>query len=163
MAVRNTRWTVAALGASLLIVPSVVGRAQQPAQALVDAEHRRVQMEQTEAAFGDRVQINVFGDPTKPGLYAIRRRFKPGDMSKPHFHDQDRLVTVIKGTWYSAESDIFDPKLAVPVKVGGFMVHPAGLHHYDGAKDQEVIVQIIGMGPVKTTDVDEKGKPIGTR
>jgi hypothetical protein len=45
--------------------------------------------------------------------------------------------------------DVYDPKTAAPVKVGGFMLHPAGLHHYDGAKDEEVIVQIIGMGPVK--------------
>jgi quercetin dioxygenase-like cupin family protein len=164
MVTRKTRWAVAALGASLLIGPSVVGHAQQPSsKALVDSQNRRVQMEQTEAAFGNQVQINVFGDPTKPGLYAIRRKFKPGEMSRPHFHDQDRLVTVIKGTWYSAEGDVYDPRTAVAVKVGGFMLHPAGLHHYDGAKDEEVIVQIIGMGPVKTVDVDEKGRPTGTR
>ena len=96
-------------------------------------------------------------------MYAIRRKFKPGELSRPHFHDQDRLVTVIKGTWYSDEGDVYDPSRAMPVKVGGFMLHPAGLHHYDGAKNEEVIVQIVGMGPVKTTDVDEKGKPIGTR
>ena len=163
MVIRNVRWAVAALGASLLIGPSAVGHAQQASKALVDSEHRRVQMEQTEAAFGDKVQITVFGDPTKPGLYAIRRKFKPGEMSMPHFHDQDRLVTVIKGTWYSGEGDVWDKGKTAPVKVGGFMLHPAGLHHYDGAKDEEVIVQIIGMGPVKTVDVDEKGRPTGTR
>jgi hypothetical protein len=42
------------------------------------------------------------------------------------------------------------------------MFHPAGLHHYDGAKEEDVIVQIMGMGPVKTvqTEVDEKGNPV---
>ena len=42
------------------------------------------------------------------------------------------------------------------------MFHPAGFHHYDGAKDEEVTVQIMGMGPVKTvqTEVDEKGRPV---
>jgi hypothetical protein len=31
--------------------------------------------------------------------------------------------------------------------------------HYDGAKDEEAVVQIMGIGPVKTvqTEVDEKG------
>jgi gentisate 1,2-dioxygenase len=165
------RWAISALGAllvmsvPLMIIPSVVARAQQQqsTKALVDAEHRRVQMEQTEAAFGNQVQINVFGDPNKAGLYAIRRKFKPGEMSRPHFHDQDRLVTVIKGTWYSGEGDVWDKEKTAPVNVGGFMLHPAGLHHYDGAKNEEVIVQIIGMGPVKTVDVDEKGRPTGTR
>ena len=36
------------------------------------------------------------------------------------------------------------------------MFHPAGFHHYDGAKDEEVIVQIMGMGPVKTTGTEKK-------
>jgi len=31
------------------------------------------------------------------------------------------------------------------------MKHPAHAHHFDGAKDQEVIVQIIGYGPSSTT------------
>ena len=31
------------------------------------------------------------------------------------------------------------------------MKHPAGAHHYDGAKDEEVIVQLMGMGPSTTT------------
>ena len=52
-----------------------------------------------------------------------------------------------------------------PIKPGGFMFHPAGYHHYDGARDEEVIVQIIGMGPVQTTqtEVDEKGQPVRGR
>ncbi len=41
----------------------------------------------------------------------------------------------------------------MPLKTGGFMMHPANGHHYDGAKDEEVIVQIIGMGPVTTTQI----------
>ncbi len=163
MPVLSTRWTTAAVGALLLIAPSLVGRAQQSAPALVNADHRRMQPEAAEALLGNAVQMTVFGDPAKPGLYAIRRRFKPGEMSKPHFHDQDRLVTVIKGTWWSGEGDIFDKNKTAAMKTGSFMLHPAGVHHYDGAKDEDVIVQIIGMGPVKTIDVNEKGQPIGTR
>ncbi len=83
-------------------------------------------------------------------------RFAPGQISRPHFHDQDRLVTVIKGTWWIAlgpEADVFDPSKTTPMKAGSFIKHPAGAHHYDGAKDKEVVVQIIGMGPVKTTQI----------
>ena len=42
----------------------------------------------------------------------------------------------------------------VPMREGSFVKHPAGGIHYDGAKDEEVIVQIIGMGPVTSTSVD---------
>src|SRR5215216_4486179 len=161
MSAYRTRWLVSLTGA-LLFIPSIAGRAQQPPSALVDAQHRRMQPEAAEAAFGSSVQVSVFGNPAKPGLYAIRRRFKPGEMSRPHYHDQDRLVTVIKGTWYTGEGDLFDANKTTPIKAGGFMFHPAGLHHFDGAKTEEVIVQIIGMGPVQTinTEVDAKGNAV---
>lgn len=100
--------------------------------------------------------IVLAGDPTQPGIYVIRNRFPPGVMSRPHFHNQDRFVTVIKGTWWTAvgpDGDVFSPDKTVPLVAGSFMKHPAGVHHYDGAKTEEVIVQIIGMGPVTTTQL----------
>ena len=41
------------------------------------------------------------------------------------------------------------------------MFHPAGYRHYDEARDEEVIVQIMGTGPVKTVqcEVNDKGEP----
>ena len=142
------------LGGALMLM-TTLGDAQST-PALVDASHLRMQADAAEAAFGKEVQVIVFGDPAKPGLYAIRRRFTPGEMSRPHYHDKDRLVTVIKGTWYTGEGDVFDPAKTTPIRTGGFMLHPAGYHHWDGAKDQEVIVQIIGMGPVQTVSTEKK-------
>jgi hypothetical protein len=52
---------------------------------------------------------------------------------------------------------VFNQDKTQPLAAGGFMKHPAGLHHYDGAKDTEVIVQIMGMGPVTTTLVGGVG------
>jgi quercetin dioxygenase-like cupin family protein len=91
------------------------------------------------------------GDPSKPGLYVVRINFPPGLMSRPHFHPDDRYAVVLKGTWWTATGDTFDPDSAVPLKPGGFMKHPAGGHHYDGAKDEEVILQLTGYGPSGTT------------
>jgi cupin len=142
------------LGGALVLTTTLNG--QQSPSALVDPSHLRMQPEAAEAAFGKEVQVTVFGDPTKPGLYAIRRRFMPGEMSRPHYHDKDRLVTVIKGTWYTGEGDVFEPAKTTAIKTGGFMLHPAGFHHWDGAKDQEVIVQIIGVGPVQTVNTEKK-------
>ena len=100
--------------------------------------------------------VVIAGDPDKPGIYVVRNLFPPGVMTRPHFHNQDRYVTVIKGTWWTAvgaDGDIYNPDKTVPLPVGSFMKHPAGLHHYDGAKTEEVIVQIVGMGPVTTTQI----------
>jgi quercetin dioxygenase-like cupin family protein len=144
-----------------VLIPSIAGRAQPPAQEarpapLVDAEQLIMQPEQ--AAVGAR----VMGDSSKPGWYVTRVRFAAGRGSRPHYHDQDRYVTVIAGTWWTGKGDVYRPETMVPIRPGGFMFHPAGYHHYDQARDEDVIVQIMGPGPVKTigTEVDEKGQPV---
>lgn len=98
----------------------------------------------------------IHGDPTKPGIYVIRAKFSPGTMTRPHWHAEDRYVIVVSGTWYTGEGDSFDPEKTVPLKAGSFMLHPAKAHHFDGAKDEEVVVQIVGIGPSTTTVVDPK-------
>jgi len=99
----------------------------------------------------------IFGDPKLPGIYVTRNRFAPGQGSRPHYHDQARYITVIKGTWWVSlgpESDVYNPEKMTPVKPGSFIFEPAFGHHYDMAKDEEVIVQIIGQGPVTSTQID---------
>ena len=91
------------------------------------------------------------GDPSKPGLYVIRVKFPPGTMSLNHYHPEDRHVVVLKGTWYTGTGDEFLPDKTIPLKPGSYMKHPARLHHFDGAKDEEVILQLVGIGPTGTT------------
>jgi hypothetical protein len=71
-------------------------------------------------------------------------------MSTNHYHKEDRHVTVIQGTWHSGTGSDFAPEKTIPMKPGSYMKHPAGAHHFDGAKDEDVIVQIIGIGPSET-------------
>ena len=99
---------------------------------------------------GVRVAVLV-GDPSKPGLYVVRVNFPPGIMTRPHFHPEDRYAVVLKGTWWTGTGDEFNPDATVPLKAGSFMKHPAGAHHYDGSKDEEVILQLTGYGPSGTT------------
>lgn len=98
-------------------------------------------------------QTVIEGDPTKPGIYIIQVKFPPGVMSRPHFHGETRYATVIKGTWYTGEGEEFAPEKTVGLKPGSFMKHPANTRHFDGAKDEEVILQLVGMGPSTTTRV----------
>ncbi len=98
----------------------------------------------------------LFGDPTKPGFYMVMNRFKPGNFSKPHFHPGDRFITVVQGTWYVGTGNKWDKDATIPVKAGGAVTHFANEIHYDGAKDEEVVVIITGQGPTTTTFVDMK-------
>ena len=109
--------------------------------------------------FGIGVEVAVLqGDPSKPGsVYVQRVKFPPGTFSSPHYHPEDRHVTVVKGTWYTGTGEDFDPAKAVPLKAGSYMMHPARAVHWDGAKDEEVIVQIMGVGPGETIPVRPEG------
>jgi quercetin dioxygenase-like cupin family protein len=147
-----------------LVMLAAMVRAQQtpappPPAPLVDATNLIMQPEA--AANGGR----VMGDTSKPGIYVQRVRWAPGRGSRPHYHNQDRYVTVIKGTWWAAFGAVYKPADMVPIREGGFIFHPAGKPHYDTARDEEVIVEIVGLGPVETTpaEVDEKGQPVSGR
>jgi hypothetical protein len=43
-----------------------------------------------------------------------------------------------------------------PVPAGSFVVHPGKQIHYDGAKDAECILEIVGIGPATSTQAEEK-------
>jgi quercetin dioxygenase-like cupin family protein len=100
-------------------------------------------------------QAVLHGDPTKPGLYVVLNRFKPGNFSRPHFHPNDRFITVVKGTWWVATGNKFDPALSVAMPAGSFVTHFAKEVHWDGAKDEEAWVLIVGDGPATLTRVEE--------
>jgi len=105
---------------------------------------------------GHGVQLaTIAGDPSGNGLYVQRVRFPPHVMDRPHWHPHDRHVTVIKGTWFTGTGATFDPKQTVPLRAGGYMLHPAGALHWDGSNsDEEAIVQVVGIGPADTVQAD---------
>ena len=94
--------------------------------------------------------VVLAGNPREAGLYIIRAKFAPHTMSRPHWHPEARYVAVVKGTWWAGTGDKFDPDSTTPIRAGGFAIHAPREVHYDGAKDEEVIVQITGMGPSGT-------------
>ena len=101
--------------------------------------------------------VVLAGNPSQPGLYVIRAKFAPHTMSRPHSHPEARYVTVLKGTWWAGTGETLDPGSTTPIPAGGFAIHGPGKVHYDGAKDDEVIVQITGMGPSGTNVVSPGG------
>ena len=98
----------------------------------------------------------LFGDPSKPGPYVARVKWLPGNMSRPHFHPNDRFFVVISGTWWVGTGPVFDPNNTVPVPAGSYVIHYGNQIHYDGAKDEECVIQVWGMGPATSTPAEKK-------
>lgn len=98
----------------------------------------------------------LVGDPTQPGLYVVLQKWLPHNNSRPHFHPNDRFITVISGTWWVNTGATYDPDGMKPVPAGSFVTHYGKQIHYDGAKDTECILQIVGMGPATSTPAEEK-------
>jgi quercetin dioxygenase-like cupin family protein len=110
-------------------------------------------------------QARLFGDPSKPGPYGILIKWMPGNFSHPHFHSQDRWVYVVSGTWWVSTSTHFDPSQTYPLPAGTFATDLANTVHWDGAKagGEPAVLELVGMGPVTTIEVDESGKPLPPR
>jgi hypothetical protein len=101
-------------------------------------------------------QAVLVGDPSKPGLYVVLTKWLPHNNSRPHFHPNDRYITVLSGTWWVNTGAKYDPAGFKPVPAGGFVVHTGKEIHYDGAKDEECILLITGMGPATGVAAEQK-------
>ena len=101
-------------------------------------------------------QAVIFGDPGKPGIYGLLIRWKPGHFSRPHFHNTDRFAYVVSGTWWVSSSDTYDLTNTHPMPAGSVVTDLANTVHYDGAKDTEAVLELVGTGPVTTTPAEAK-------
>ena len=98
----------------------------------------------------------LYGDPSKPGYYVVLQKWLPHNNSRPHFHPNDRFIHVISGTWWVNTGVKYDPEGMKPVPAGSFVTHFGNEIHYDGAKDEECMLEIVGIGPATSTAAEEK-------
>jgi hypothetical protein len=96
------------------------------------------------------------GDPTKPGLYIELVKWHPHHMSHPHFHPNDRYITVLSGTWWVGTGTKYDPDHTVPMPPGSYVTDLAKGVHYDGAKDEDAVIEIVGEGPATMIPAEVK-------
>jgi hypothetical protein len=96
------------------------------------------------------------GDPSKPGIYVELTKWHAGHMSRPHFHQNDRYIYVISGTWWVGTGTKYDPNSTVPMSPGTYVTHYGKGIHYDGAKDADCVIEIVGMGPATSTPAEVK-------
>src|SRR5881296_2103532 len=63
-------------------------------------------------------RANLAGDDKKAGLYLYRVKFPANFRNTPHFHPDDRAVTVMSGTLYVGYGEQFDEARLKPLPAG---------------------------------------------
>lgn len=148
---RMLRWlgSVAAGMAMVLLFGSSTAADLNPAALAYKLPDQITWVDQANGA----KQAILAGDPAKPGLYVVLYRWTAHHMSRPHFHPNDRFITVISGTWWVGTGSKYDPDSTVAMPAGTFVKHFGKQIHYDGAKDVDAVLEIVGEGPATATEV----------
>jgi quercetin dioxygenase-like cupin family protein len=146
----------------LVLLLTVAASAQQDGRATIRLEDipwpsARAGGAGTSGAGGIETVV-LRGDPAKPGLYTLMLRVAPNVRIQAHSHGDDRVATVVKGTWYFAYGAPFNESALRALPPGSFYTEPPDTPHFAMTKE-EVVLQITGTGPSSTTYVDPATAP----
>lgn len=103
--------------------------------------------------------VVVHGDPTGIGLYTLLLRVPPHTRIQAHSHPDDRVATVLAGTWFFGYGDAFDEGSLKELPSGSIYSEPPGSNHFAMTREEGVVIQITGIGPTGTTYVDPRHDP----
>jgi pimeloyl-ACP methyl ester carboxylesterase/uncharacterized RmlC-like cupin family protein len=99
------------------------------------------------------------GDPDRAGLYTIMLQVPANTRIAAHYHHDDRVATVISGTWHIGYGERFNSADLKALPPGSFYTEPSNRSHFAETGDEPVIVQITGVGPSSTRYVDPASDP----
>jgi hypothetical protein len=156
MKITSGVWRALALPACLAATLSLGSAAELNRAALVYKMPDQIPWGPVNAA-GAQSAV-VVGDPNKPGFYMVYNKWTKGNhFSRPHFHPNDRYIVVLQGTWWVGTGPKFDPEHGtVAMHAGSFVTHYGKQVHWDGAKDEDAVLLIMGEGPATSTQVAEE-------
>ena len=97
---------------------------------------------------GIRTRI-LAGDPTASGPYTIALGVPANTSIAAHRHRDDRVATVVSGTWYFGYGTKADDKTKA-LAPGSFYTEPGGVSHFARTGSKPVTLYIHGFGPTDT-------------
>jgi quercetin dioxygenase-like cupin family protein len=164
--ISSLAWRGVLVGAFVVTLGSVHPLAQDP-RLIIKPEEVKWPPSAAGAAgtsgVGAIQTVVLKGDPSKAGLYTMLLRVSaPNVRIQAHAHADDRIATVIKGTWYFSYGDKFDETRLVALPPGSVYAEPPNVNHFAMTKG-EVIIQITGTGPSATKYVDPADDPAAKR
>jgi quercetin dioxygenase-like cupin family protein len=103
----------------------------------------------------------LFGDPSKAGFYSILLFVPANTTIQAHSHHDDRMATVVSGTWSFGYGDHFDANILKLLPPGSVYSEPGGIAHNHFARTGKdaVIVHICGFGPTDTRYFNPADEP----
>jgi quercetin dioxygenase-like cupin family protein len=108
---------------------------------------------------GGTQTVILKGDPAKPGLYTMLLRVGPNTKIEAHAHPDDRVATVIAGTWYFGYGKQFNEAGLKQLPPGSVYTEPPNAYHFAMTRGEGVTIQITGTGPSGTTYADPANNP----
>jgi quercetin dioxygenase-like cupin family protein len=108
--------------------------------------HQMVWKDQPALAKGAS-HAELLGDPSKPGRYVFRLRVSVGHRALPHSHPEDRVYTVLAGTFYLGFGYSFSADRLEEYPEGSVILVRAGRNHFQEARAGGYMVQVEGVGP----------------
>ncbi|MEI9908349.1 MAG: cupin domain-containing protein [Bacteroidota bacterium] len=103
--------------------------------------------------------IVIYGDPSKAGLYTILLKVAANTKIPAHLHPDERIGTVVSGTWHFGYGDKFDKGQLKTLPVGSVYSEVGNQNHFAMTGKEPVIVQITGYGPSGVTYVNASDDP----
>lgn len=106
------------------------------------------------------VQVTViYGDPSKEGLYTILLKVAPNTKIPAHLHPDERVGTVISGTWHFGYGDKFTASSLKKLPPGSVYTEDKNINHFAMTGKEPVIVALTGYGPSGVTYVNPADDP----
>jgi quercetin dioxygenase-like cupin family protein len=101
----------------------------------------------------------IAGAPGQPGPYANRVSLPADFKIMPHFHPDDRLYTVLSGTYTIGLGTEVDSTRLIRLRTGEVYVLPANTPHFHWTIAGPTTFQVSGMGPTGSTYVRPEDDP----
>ncbi len=96
----------------------------------------------------------IAGNPKEGPNYTVIVKFSPNTRVPAHFHPDQRVITVISGTYYLGGGEKFDDGALKPYRPGMVIIIPARAPHFSGSKDDGTIVLESGDAATGTTPTE---------
>jgi quercetin dioxygenase-like cupin family protein len=147
------------LMAGVLVAAALGANGQEPAaqQRLTPPEYGKIAPTNATAGTSGVAGLEtrvLKGVPSATGLYTILLTIPPHTRIAAHDHPDDRVATVVSGTWYFGYGAKFDEGALKALTPGSFYTEPPGQPHFARTGEATVVLQITGVGPTGTTYVE---------
>jgi quercetin dioxygenase-like cupin family protein len=103
--------------------------------------------------------VVLAGTPAAAGLYTFRVLLPAGLKVMPHTHPDDRMYTVLEGSFTIGLGTEFDATRLQTLTPGDVYFLPAGTPHFHWANAGATVAEVTGVGPTATAYIHIEDDP----